>query len=181
MVFDRSALMARILGKNTAPELALRKLLWRSGLRYQLHRRIEGARPDMVFARSKVAVFVDGCFWHGCPEHYVRPRSKPDFWADKLLSNVSRDRAQTVNLERQGWTILRFWEHDVACRPDELAAEVVRIVKSNGQRQRRRAAWVVVRVELLCADGRFERRFLEDLREPERARVEERERSTRKW
>lgn len=181
MTFDRSALMARIRGQNTGPELALRKVLWRNGLRYQLHHRIEGARPDIVFPRSRVAVFIDGCFWHGCPEHYVRPRSKPDFWAHKLLSNVLRDRAQTVTLEQRGWTILRYWEHDVACRPEELAAEISQIVQSKGQRHRRPVAWVVVRVEALSVDGKLERWHLQDLRKPERIRIQERERSTRKW
>jgi DNA mismatch endonuclease (patch repair protein) len=173
--------MARIGNRNTSPELVLRKLLWRQGLRYQLHRRVEGARPDIVFGRARVAVFIDGCFWHGCPEHYVRPRSREEFWAEKLRTNIERDRAQTLHLEAQGWTILRFWEHDVARRAEQVVAEVLAAVHSEERPRRRRSSWVVVEVTLLSADGRYERRHLQDLRKPARSRVEERERSTRKW
>lgn len=173
--------MARIRARNTSPELALRKMLWKQGLRYQLHRKIEGARPDMVFPRARVAIFIDGCFWHGCPDHYVRPRSRTDFWANKLLTNVLRDRAQTVRLESQGWTILRYWEHDVACRADELVAEVIATVRSISRRRHKQISWVVTAVELLSEDGRLERRHLQDLRDPGRVRAEERERTTRKW
>ena len=180
-VFDRSALMARIQGKNTSPEMALRRGVWRCGLRYQLHRRIEGARPDMAFSRARVAVFIDGCFWHGCPDHYVRPRSRTDFWADKLHANIQRDRTQTLCLERHGWTILRFWEHDIACRLEESVEQVVQAVRLDSRPRQRRGAWVVTRVELLSEDGRLERRHLQDLRNPERVRIVDRERSTRKW
>jgi DNA mismatch endonuclease (patch repair protein) len=174
-------MMARIGGRNTSPELAVRKLLWREGLRYQLHQRIEGARPDLVFPRARVAVFIDGCFWHGCPDHYVRPRSREAFWAEKLKTNIERDRAQTVRLEAQGWMILRFWEHDVARRPAEVAAEVIEAVRSGRRPRRRRDSWVVTHVEALSQDGQYERRYLQDLRNPARHRVEERERTTRKW
>ena len=173
--------MARIRGQNTSPEIALRKMLWRHGLRYQLHRRIEGVRPDLVFPRARVSIFIDGCFWHGCPDHYVRPRSRADFWADKLLTNVLRDRAQTMRLEDQGWTILRFWEHDIACQPEKVVAEVIRAVESDAGMRRNCSSWVVTAVELLSEDGRLERRYLQDLRNPDRVRVEERERTTRKW
>jgi DNA mismatch endonuclease, patch repair protein len=109
---DRSENMSRIRGRDTAPEIRLRKLLWQRGLRYRLAVRISSVRPDLVFTGPRLAVFVDGCFWHGCPEHYVRPRSSnAEFWARKLLDNVSRDERQTLRLEADGWRVLRVWEH----------------------------------------------------------------------
>ena len=173
--------MARIRGRNTSPEVALRALLWREGLRYRLNLRIGESRPDVVFPRSRVAVFIDGCFWHGCPDHYVRPRSRETFWADKLKANVVRDRAQTIQLEEQGWTILRFWEHEVACRPTHILSEIVQALGSKGKTERKPSSWVVIAVEQLSEDSRLERRFLQDLRDPALQRIEERERTTRKW
>lgn len=85
--------------QHTRPEVLLRQALWRAGLRYRLHTRTPVGRPDIVFPRQKVAIFIDGCFWHGCPEHYVRPRSRPEFWAAKLLTNFERDHRQTRELE----------------------------------------------------------------------------------
>lgn len=90
--------MARIRGKDTGPEVALRRALWQAGLRYRLGMRVEGTRPDLTFPRARLVVFVDGCFWHGCPLHYVRPRTKEEFWALKLAVNTDRDRRQTVLL-----------------------------------------------------------------------------------
>ncbi|MGP3660941.1 very short patch repair endonuclease [Burkholderia gladioli] len=109
----RSANMARIRGKDTRPELLLRKALWRQGLRYRLGVKVEGTRPDLVFCAQRVVVFVDGCFWHGCPCHYVRPRSGAEFWAAKLAANTTRDRRQTRLLLDAGWTVLRIWEHEI--------------------------------------------------------------------
>src|SRR5687768_10638296 len=106
--------MSRIRGRNTAPEIRLRQLLWRRGLRYRLAVRVSNVRPDLVFTGARLAVFVDGCFWHGCPEHYVRPRSSnAKFWAQKLQDNVSRDERQTLRLEADGWRVLRVWEHEL--------------------------------------------------------------------
>jgi DNA mismatch endonuclease, patch repair protein len=173
--------MSRIRGRNTATELALRKALWNSGLRYRLHQRIEGARPDIVFPRERLAVFVDGCFWHGCPEHYVRPRSRNDFWAEKLRTNVLRDHRQTIHLERDGWTILRFWEHEVACELPRISEQVKRALRADSSRRLVETSWVVAAVEPLDDQGSFERRYLQDLRDPDRVRVVERERTTRKW
>jgi len=104
--------MSRIHGKDTRPELILRRALWSAGLRYRLHAGITG-RPDIVFAGSRVAVFCDGCFWHGCPTHRVTPKSNGSFWAIKLARTGARDSVVTAALETQGWTVLRFWEHEI--------------------------------------------------------------------
>jgi DNA mismatch endonuclease (patch repair protein) len=104
--------MARVKGRNTQPELALRKALWAAGLRYRLHRKLPGT-PDLAFVSAKVAVFVDGCFWHGCPQHYSFPATRPEFWAAKLDRNVARDARVDAELTALGWNALRLWEHDI--------------------------------------------------------------------
>lgn len=120
---QRSRCMSRIRGKNTQPELMLRKELWALGLRYRLHAPLPG-RPDIVFARQRLAVFVDGCFWHGCPEHGAKPKSNGGFWRAKLAMNVARDRKQSALLRRAGWTVLRFWEHEIRREMQSVIARV---------------------------------------------------------
>jgi len=115
--------MSRIKGKNTGPELALRKSLWKRGLRYRLHYQVPG-RPDVAFPGKRVAVFVDGCFWHGCPAHGVSPKSNAEFWKLKIRGNIERDQRVTSELENKGWRVLRFWEHEVN---DELSNVVSKI------------------------------------------------------
>ena len=145
MSMTRSEQMRRVRGKNTSPELLLRKALWKAGLRYRLQLPTPVGRPDIVFPGPRVAIFVDGCFWHGCPKHYSRPRSRSSFWSEKLSSNVERDRRQTLELEASGWTVLRLWEHEVF---SELAATVERVrrqVRDTG-RADTISDWRVVRV-----------------------------------
>jgi len=176
----RSAVMARIRGKDTKPELALRRAVWHHGLRYRLNCRISGVRPDMVFKGSRVAIFVDGCFWHGCPVHYVRPRTKVRFWQKKLLENVERDRAQTLKLEKAGWVVLRFWEHEVATEIEEVVEQIraaVQDQKSVGSQYH----WVAVSVTAIDEKGCTESWRLEDLRDPYRSVTEQRQRRTSKW
>jgi DNA mismatch endonuclease, patch repair protein len=119
----RSRNMARIRGRETAPELALRRALWAMGLRYRTHGSVPG-RPDIVFSQARLAVFVDGCFWHSCPEHGVRPKGNRLFWAEKLRGNRQRDRRNEAALRALGWTYIRFWEHDIEQRLDQCAAAV---------------------------------------------------------
>jgi DNA mismatch endonuclease, patch repair protein len=107
--------MQRQVQRDTKPELALRSELHRLGLRYYVHRSVLPGlrrRADVVFTRAKVAVFVDGCFWHGCPEHATMPKANAEWWAQKLSRNVSRDRDTDSRLRDSGWTVVRFWEHD---------------------------------------------------------------------
>lgn len=109
---QRSRLMSRVRNRNTAPERRLRQALWSRGLRYRLRCKLPG-KPDLVFVSQRVAVFVDGCFWHCCPEHATFPKANADFWALKLARNVERDKEVTAELRGMGWTVLRFWEHEV--------------------------------------------------------------------
>lgn len=101
---------------NTKPELRLRSLLHRAGLRFRVDRRVgngrSAPRPDIVFGPSRVAVFVDGCFWHSCPEHASVPSVNQDYWLPKLARNVERDVEDTRALEQMGWVVIRVWEHE---------------------------------------------------------------------
>jgi DNA mismatch endonuclease, patch repair protein len=113
---------------DTGPERALRSAMHRQGLRYRLRTTIVTDKvrvvPDVAFAGARVAVFVDGCFWHGCPEHGNAPRSNTGYWLPKLARNVERDRVVDVVLVDAGWRVLRFWEHDVRRDPDGSARRV---------------------------------------------------------
>jgi DNA mismatch endonuclease (patch repair protein) len=171
--------MSRIRGRDTKPERILRRLLWHSGLRYRLHARTPAGRPDVVFPGARVAVFVDGCFWHGCPDHYVRPRSSIRFWAEKLTQNVERDTRQTHRLEDAGWRVCRVWEHEVFEDPDRVVSRITSAVRDHPWRSRR--SWRVYRVVELDHATDRERRYLRDLRDTTCRRTMTRKRSTRKW
>ena len=113
----RSANMKANRRVDTKPELALRRALHGLGYRYRKDFRLDlvggvRVRPDIVFTARKVAVFVDGCFWHCCPEHGSQPASNTWYWEPKLRRNVDRDRAADVALGQAGWTVIRFWEHE---------------------------------------------------------------------
>lgn len=122
---QRKRNMSRIRGKNTSPELKLRKMLWESGIRgYRVHYKLPG-KPDIVFTRKKVVVFVDGCFWHKCPVCFRPPETNAEFWNEKLQKNVERDLKVTKELEDLGWTVLRFWEHEVKKTPEDVVARIL--------------------------------------------------------
>lgn len=170
--------MARIRGRGTGPELLLGRALWSAGYRYRKHHRVYGCRPDFVFKGRMVAVFVDGCQWHGCPAHYVRPRTRDEFWGRKLAENVARDRRQTLSLESAGWTVIRIWEH--AIRRDTYVAMMEVIATLTGSRPDASADFRVVSIKVIDPASDRERRHLEDLRDPSTARVDERTRTTTK-
>ena len=115
---------------DTKPEVALRSELHRRGLRFRknqrvrLHERV--VRPDVVFTRARVAVFVDGCFWHCCPEHGNQPGRNTDYWIPKLERNVARDRAVDRALGSAGWTVVRAWEHEEMANVAERVATMIR-------------------------------------------------------
>lgn len=119
----RSEQMARIGSRNTGPELRLRRALWASGARYRLHADLPG-KPDIVFMRAKVAVFVDGCFWHGCPIHGTSPKTNRAYWGPKLEENRQRDERVCRELESMGWLPLRLFNHDIGDPANEAAALV---------------------------------------------------------
>jgi DNA mismatch endonuclease (patch repair protein) len=102
-------------GRDTGPELAVRAILHARGLRFRVNQPLpfdRRRRADLTFTRARLFVFVDGCFWHGCPDHFVEPRTRRDFWLDKIRGNQSRDIDTRNRLEELGATVLRVWEHD---------------------------------------------------------------------
>lgn len=118
----RSAHMAKIRSKDTKPEIMLRRVLHRDGLRYRLHDRRLPGKPDLVFAGRRKVVFVNGCFWHGhdCPVGSRLPKSNTQFWADKRLRNQERDALQRKQLREQGWKYLDVWECEVLANDDVI-------------------------------------------------------------
>ena len=125
----KSAEMSRVRNRHTAPELAIRRELHRRGLRYRVNLPLAGfarARPDIVFTRIRVAVFVDGCFWHCCPDHETFPKTNADWWREKLATNVKRDRTIDKTLADAGWEVIRIWEHEDATAAVDRLQTVVR-------------------------------------------------------
>lgn len=116
-------------GKNTSPELILRSALYRSGARgYRLHAKDVPGRPDILFPRSRLAVFVNGCFWHRCPKcDLPLPKTHSNFWAKKFELNVGRDRRKSTALESTGWRVLTIWECEIK---KDLGSCVKRIKKA---------------------------------------------------
>jgi DNA mismatch endonuclease (patch repair protein) len=110
--------------RDTKPELRIRRAVHARGLRYRVAvRPVPGVRrtADLVFTKAKVAVFVDGCFWHGCPEHHTVAKTNADFWAEKVNKNRQRDQDTDALLRSYGWEVVRIWEHE----PVEQAVEVI--------------------------------------------------------
>jgi DNA mismatch endonuclease (patch repair protein) len=118
--------------RDTPAEVAIRSRLFAEGLRYRVQYKCAdlGARRsiDIAFPGVRVAVFVDGCFWHSCPVHATRPRANGDWWRDKLRQNVLRDADTVARLEGAGWTVLRVWEHE---DPMDVAGRVARLVRGH--------------------------------------------------
>jgi DNA mismatch endonuclease (patch repair protein) len=121
--------MARVKGKDTGPELALRKALWAAGVRgWRCHQGSLPGRPDLSFGRVQLAVFVDGAFWHGHPDKYWQGRSGP-YWDAKIARNQERDRRVDAELRELGWRVLRLWDFEVAEDPAVAANRVIRILQ----------------------------------------------------
>lgn len=125
----RSDQMRKVRSKNSAAEIALRSALHKAGLRFRVHRRIEGVSVDIAFVSPRVALFVDGCFWHGCPQHASIPKTNRDYWLPKLAENRARDERQTARLEERGWTVVRVWEHECLRVAPELVLRIRRHVE----------------------------------------------------
>ena len=124
-------------GRDTSPELALRALLHREGLRYRVNPPLpfdRRRRADIAFTRVGLFVFVDGCFWHGCPKHFVTPKTRTEFWLDKVARNGARDRDTDRRLSELGFTPLRIWEHvDAELASGEVIAEYRKLLSIRSQ------------------------------------------------
>jgi len=112
--------MSQIKAKNTTPEIILRKALFKNGLRgYRIHYSLHG-KPDIVFTKYKLAIFMDGCFWHKCPKCFIKPKTRTDYWLKKIENNKQRDKLINERLSNEGWTVLRFWEHQIEKEMDSV-------------------------------------------------------------
>ncbi|MFD4554372.1 very short patch repair endonuclease [Streptomyces sp. NPDC058469] len=126
--------MSRQSSRDTAPEVAVRRLLHAEGLRYRVNVPVPGIPRrtiDIVFPKAKIAIFMDGCFWHGCPQHATQPKANAEWWRAKLDKNMARDQETTEHLRTAGWTVLRYWEHEV---PNTVAEEIRSAVLHHKQR-----------------------------------------------
>ncbi len=121
---QRSRCMAAIKGKDTKPEMIVRKYLFSHGLRYRINNRKLPGSPDIVLKKYKTVIFVDGCFWHGhenC-KYFRIPKTNEHFWKQKIAMNIARDYANTVDLELAGWRVLRIWECEIRTKSKREAA-----------------------------------------------------------
>lgn len=122
--------MSRQRSRDTEAELQLRRALYALGYRYRIDMPIAGLprrRADLTFTRRKVVVFVDGCFWHACPQHATHPKRNSDWWSAKLQRNIERDRETDAHLRRMGWRVIRIWEHEPL---DAAVAAVTRALEA---------------------------------------------------
>ena len=125
---QRSYNMSKIKAKNTKAEIILRRSLYKQGAKsYRIHYNIEG-KPDIAFPKKKIAIFVDGCFWHRCPLHFVEPETRADFWLKKIESNVKRDRVVDDKLRKDGWQVIRFWEHEIIENPADTTFKIIGVL-----------------------------------------------------
>lgn len=125
---QRSYCMSQIKGKNTKPEVAMRKALWGLGYRYRIRNRLPG-KPDLVFISLRTVVFIDGCFWHKCPDHFVQPKTRAQFWLEKINGNVARDQRNNDILRSEGWKVVRIWEHEIKESLENAVGRVVAVLK----------------------------------------------------
>ncbi|MDE0518092.1 MAG: very short patch repair endonuclease [Bdellovibrionales bacterium] len=121
---QRHYCMSQIKSKNTKPEIAIRKLIWKKGYRYRIGHGLMG-KPDMVFPFYGIAVFIDGCFWHGCSKNCRMPSSNVRYWKQKISGNKKRDKRINRQLKKEGWKVIRIWEHDIKKNPKKMATKIL--------------------------------------------------------
>ena len=129
-----SRLMSKNKSKNTKPELVLRKEMWRNGVRgYRLHWKKAPGKPDIAFPGKKIAIFVNGCFWHRCPHCQPHlPKSNVDFWKNKFEKNVERDKKKREQLAQIGWETITIWECQIRDQLDDQIDRIKQVVSGQG-------------------------------------------------
>ena len=127
----RSEMMSGIKGKNTKPEIIVRKALFKRGFRYRLHYKGLPGKPDLVFPKYQAVIFVNGCFWHGHDCHLFKwPKSNPDFWKEKITGNQARDIKNKKLLSKQGWRVKTIWECTLKGKsPDDIKTEIDKLAE----------------------------------------------------
>jgi len=123
----RSKIMSSIRGKNTAPELKVRKKLWNLGKRYRIHDRTIFGTPDISNKSKRIIIFIDGCFWHGCDKCYTEPKTNTEFWRNKISRNKERREKVLKELKKDDWKVLQFWEHQIHSDPDHVTGEILSV------------------------------------------------------
>ena len=124
----RSKIMSSIRSKNTKPELQIRKKVWALGKRYRIHDKTVFGTPDISNKSKKVAIFIDGCFWHGCDRCYVEPKTNTEFWRNKIVRNKERREKVRMDLKKDNWKILQFWEHQVTLDSKRIASRIAELL-----------------------------------------------------
>jgi len=124
----RSQVMSKVRSKNTQLELSFRKKLWEKGFRYRLYYKIAG-KPDLAFVSKKVAVFIDSCFWHKCPIHHREPSSNKEYWVPKFKRNEERAKEVNKNLKKNGWKVIRIWEHEIKKNQENCIKKIIKYLK----------------------------------------------------
>lgn len=127
----RSKTMSKIRGKNSKPELLLRKALWAKNIRFRLHKKDLIGRPDLVIEKYKLAIFVDGDFWHGYQWHKRKPKTNQNFWLAKIERNIQRDQFVNQKLTELGYTVMRFWEHEVKDNLQACVNQVLMFIETS--------------------------------------------------
>lgn len=122
----RSRIMSSIRGKNTKPEITIRRLLWSKGMRYRIHNKRVFGIPDITNRSKSIAIFIDGCFWHGCSICYKEPKTNTGFWRDKVKRNAVRRKQVVAHLKKENWTVLEYWEHEINSNPEKIVKEISR-------------------------------------------------------
>jgi len=116
--------MSSIRSKNTRPELEIRKKVWRLGKRYRIHDSTVFGTPDMSNKSKKLAVFIDGCFWHGCSRCYKEPKTNTEFWRNKIARNKDRRKRVKTELKKENWKVMQFWEHQVKSGSEKISLKI---------------------------------------------------------
>ncbi|PKM92505.1 MAG: very short patch repair endonuclease [Euryarchaeota archaeon HGW-Euryarchaeota-1] len=126
---QRSFNMSQIRSKDTKPEIKIRKQLYKKGIGgYRVHYKLFG-KPDIVFPAKKIVVFIDGCFWHKCPKCFIEPETRKEFWMKKIKGNVDRDHKVNIKLKKEGWKVLRYWEHEIKKSPERVVLKIIKKLK----------------------------------------------------
>ncbi len=124
----RSKIMSKIGRYDTKPELLFRNMLFRNGYRYRKNYRVGSKIVDIAFPKKRIAIFIDGCFWHGCPKCYKEPKSNRKYWIPKIKANRFRDRNGSKELRKLGWNVIRIWEHDLGGNLTNIFDKATKII-----------------------------------------------------
>jgi DNA mismatch endonuclease (patch repair protein) len=125
----RSEIMSKVRNKDSKIEILLRKELWKNGFRYRKNSTKYFGKPDVVLPKHKTVIFVDSCFWHGCKKHGSMPQTRREFWENKITRNKARDKEVSRFYKKEGWNIVRIWEHDICLDIEKVTRKILNDVK----------------------------------------------------